>query len=179
MPFCTKCRTFIPDGVDVCPGCGNSRAQRSQTQTQNPPAPPPKKRRGNSFLGKLFATMDYTDSYDSQDIKQHTNIALLSYIGPLLIFPLIFARKSPYAMFHFCQGLMNTVIGILYVLFFSLISSFLTQGILPLLLILLFALTVVFPVFAVVGIVNVFAKRGRTLPWFGRIRLHKILFKNL
>ena len=131
------------------------------------------------FFKKIFNTEDVTQSFDSNDISSNRNNAMLSYLGPLLIIPLIIARKSKFAMFHFCQGLMNTVFCVLYTVIFPEIINLLPDIIGVLLLIPFFAFLAVFPISLVLGIVHSLKGKAVTLPIFGRINLMRLLFKNL
>lgn len=185
MPYCSNCRTYIPDGVDTCPKCGTKDARYTS-------APPPtqstsygqqnipKARKPFVELIKIiFKTEDITYGFNSSDISTNSNNAVLSYLGPLVLIPLITSRKSKFAMFHCCQGLMNTVFGVLYVLVVPVIFNILPDLITLFLLIPYFVFLVVFPVSLVLGVVHALKGKAITLPVFGRIDLMRVLFKNL
>ena len=119
MPYCSNCRTYIPDGVDTCPKCGTKDSRYSNV----PPVNSASQNRKNSFLPqnalfeflrKIFKTEDVTSGFNSSDISKNLSNAVLAYLGPFVIIPLIIARKSKFAMFHCCQGLINTVFGLLF-----------------------------------------------------------------
>ena len=82
-------------------------------------------------------------------------------------------------MFHCCQGMMNTVFGLLYALVVPMILNILPGLITLLLFIPYFVFLAVFPVSLVLGIVHAIKGKAITLPVFGRIDLMRVLFKNL
>ena len=48
---------------------------------------------------------DYSDEMDSEDVSKNRLMAVLAYIGPLVIVPLLVAKDSKFAKFHTNQGL--------------------------------------------------------------------------
>lgn len=184
MPYCSNCRTFIPDGVDTCPKCGTKDPRYSTAQQINPPPVQPtvSSGSGKSFvqlLKKILKTEDKTATFDSSDISTNSNNAVLAYLGPLAIIPLITARKSKFAMFHCCQGLMNSIFGVLYLIIMQEVLNFLPSLLALLLLIPSFIVLALFPISLLLGIVHAIRGKAVTLPVFGRIDLMRILFKNL
>jgi len=186
MPYCSNCRTFIPDGVDTCPKCGTKDSRYTTS------APPPTqstsqgqqniseaKKTFIELIKKTFKTEDVTYGFNSSDISTNSNNAVLAYLGPLVIIPLITSRKSKFAMFHCCQGLMNTVFGVLYAIVGPMIINAVPAIIGLLLLIPYFVFLAVFPVSLVLGIIHAIKGKAITLPVFGRIDLMRVLFKNL
>ena len=59
----------------------------------------------NQTVDKFFNTADYTESFHPQDIAQNKVMAILSYIGILVLIPVFAAKNSAYAKFHANQGL--------------------------------------------------------------------------
>ena len=49
-------------------------------------------------------TTDSTYEFDQKDIEQNKVMALLSYLGILVLVPLLGAKGSKYARFHTSQG---------------------------------------------------------------------------
>lgn len=185
MPYCSNCRTFIPDGVDTCPNCGTkdsrytSAPPPTQSTSQGQQNIPKAKKSFVELIKKIFKTEDVTYGFNSSDISTNSNNAVLAYLGPLVIIPLITSRKSKFAMFHCCQGMMNTVFGLLYALVVPMIFNILPDLITLLLIIPYFVFLAVFPVSLVLGIVHAIKGKAITLPVFGRIDLLRVLFKNL
>ena len=48
---------------------------------------------------------DYSDEMDGDDVNKNKLMAVLAYIGPLVLVPLVAARDSKFAKFHANQGL--------------------------------------------------------------------------
>ena len=55
---------------------------------------------------------DYSDEMDSDDVTKNRLMAVLAYIGPLVLIPLIVARDSKFAKFHANQGLILFLLAI-------------------------------------------------------------------
>ena len=55
---------------------------------------------------------DYSDEMDSDDVTKNRLMAVLAYIGPLVLIPLIVARDSKFAKFHANQGLVLFILAI-------------------------------------------------------------------
>ena len=191
MPYCSNCRTYIPDGVDTCPQCGTKDTRYSNV-------PPPtqttshshSQSRGQSkfsqikqtvitFIKKMLHTEDVTHQFDNNDIMKNTNNALLAYFGPFIIIPLLKARTSKFAMFHACQALMNMALGFLYFTVAPLILGLIPDILLILLILPYLFFLAIFPIGWVVGIINAYKGKAKTLPLSGRVDLMSVLFKNL
>ena len=186
MPYCSNCRTYIPDGVDTCPSCGTKDSRYTNTNTNTSTSMQSTRssfsQSGNPFVRffkKVLRTEDVTHMFDSSDISSNRNNAILAYLGPLMIIPLITSRKSKFAMFHFCQGLLNMIFGFLYILIAPELLNLLPGIIAILLLIPFFLFLSLFPISIILGIVHSVKGKAITLPIFGRINLMGKLFKNL
>lgn len=182
MPYCSNCRTYIPDGVDTCPKCGTKDSRYANVPPPTQSAMGSQQKMSKSFvqvLKKIFKTEDVTYGFDSSDISTNSNNAVLAYLGPFVIIPLITSRKSKFAMFHCCQGLMNTVFGLLYITIVPMILNAIPSIVTLLLLIPFFLFLTVFPISLILGIVHAIKGKAITLPVFGRIDLMRVLFKNL
>ncbi|MEX0918446.1 MAG: hypothetical protein WDZ85_00530 [Candidatus Paceibacterota bacterium] len=95
--------------------------------------------------------------------NKHTAMAVLAYIGPLVIIPYLTARDSSFVKFHIKQGL---VLLSLWIVIWVL-SMFMWR--LSLLIQLLNLITLIL---AILGIVNVLQGRERELPIIGAWAKH-------
>ena len=59
----------------------------------------------NQTIDKITNTADYTDSFHPQDIAQNKAMAILAYLGILVLIPIFAAKNSAFAKFHANQGL--------------------------------------------------------------------------
>lgn len=173
MAFCKNCGNSIPDGATFCSHCGTpvydttSQAQTQQHQygTQQ-----------NNFLN----SDDVTAEFDPMDIKENKVMAVLAYIGLLVLVPIFAAKDSKYARFHATQGLNITVLSvaqaIIYYILATIISIIFRGSIIfgvggVLLTILGFIntiLSIAFIVLAIYGIVNAVHGKCKKLPIIGK-----------
>ncbi|MBR4726601.1 MAG: zinc ribbon domain-containing protein [Clostridia bacterium] len=109
------------------------------------------------------------EGYDPQDIQDNRIMAVLAYIGWLILIPLFARRDSPFTRFHCNQGL---------VLALAWLGIFVLRGILvgslglPLSF-LFFLLSMAVVVFSVIGIVNAVQGQAKELPLIGSLRILK------
>ena len=55
-------------------------------------------------MSNIFNTPDTTASYAAADVQNNKVMAVLSYIGILVLIPILAAKESPFARFHANQG---------------------------------------------------------------------------
>lgn len=166
--FCPKCGKELSNDTKFCDACGASTAETGNSSG------------GASFEDKmknLGNTTDHTGEFDSGDIERNKVLSLFSYLGILLLIPLLATNNSKYARFHVNQGLILFIVeiawgvisGILNVIFaltnvtalvvlFSVVSGLVS--------LLLFVL-------AILGIVNAVTGKAKELPVIGKFRLLK------
>ena len=128
MPYCSNCRNYIPDGQTQCPNCGITSEKKNMTRTTqsvSPPSAPIQKKNFKTF----WAGKDLTDTFSQTDIESNRWYALVSYLGPLIIFTFFSFRRtgSKYAFFHFGQSLSFLINWVLFFLETSLLLE-ITQG---------------------------------------------------
>lgn len=64
-------------------------------------------------VGQIKAEIDdYSAELDPEDVKNNKLMAVLAYIGPLVLIPLLLAKGSKFAKFHTNQGLILFLLGI-------------------------------------------------------------------
>ena len=57
---------------------------------------------------------DYSDQMDPDDVSKNRLMAVLAYIGPLVLVPIFAARDSKFAKFHANQGLILFLLEIIF-----------------------------------------------------------------
>lgn len=171
MSFCSKCGTRIADGSKFCPSCGNATESPVAAQPSAPqqapvtptapsaPTPPPAVEGG----------------FDAKDIEQNKKMAILAYLGILVLIPILGAKESPYARYHANQGLILCIAAILYSVAYSILSSIIlaiSWRLYWLVSILGFA-GLVFAVLCILGIINAANGQAKELPFIGKYRILK------
>lgn len=167
MEFCGECGTKMDEGVKFCPGCGAAAEIPVQQGAQQ-----------SDFSAKLQDfnnTADTSAQYNSQDVTSNKAMAILAYLGPLVLIPWLAAKDSRFARFHANQGLVLCIASIA----FSIVYSILSAIILAISWRLTFIVTIigliglVFMVLAIIGIINAANGRAKELPLIGKIRILK------
>jgi len=166
MAYCPNCGAPIEESAGFCGKCGASTAPSAgQENTTSKFAQPTEAQ---------SAARD--DGFDPADVEQNKVLALLAYIGPLFLVPLLAAPKSPYARFHTNQGIVlfianvavNIAVGIVSVILGAII------GFLGTLISLVGTLaSLAFFVLAILGIVNAWTGKAKELPVIGTIKILK------
>ncbi len=164
MAFCKNCGTSLPEGATFCSSCGtpvdNAQATQQAPVTNQPV------------------------TAEQADIQNNKVMAVLAYIGILVLIPIFAAKDSKYAQYHAKQG---TTLWVLY------LAYLIATGIIKFLLGLIFKPTTIlgivvavnpivgavsmifnlasifFLVLAIIGIVNACKGEEKELPLIGKI----------
>ena len=161
MAFCKNCGTALTENEKFCHACGTPVDNSVDVGEK---------------LKEMSATTDNTALFDPTDIAHNKALAMQSYLGILVLFPIFGGKHSPFARFHANQGLLliiaNTAYGIteaLIIAFFNLLHPVLGT----LMGVLLSMGALVFTAAAVLGIINVIKGKATTLPFIGKFKLIK------
>jgi uncharacterized membrane protein len=124
-------------------------------------------------MSNIFNTPDTTANYSAADIQNNKVMAVLSYIGILVLVPIFAAKDSPFARFHANQGLIlflaEVIFGVANVIL-TVIFAFL--GPIALLWsIVAFLVYIAFLVLLILGIINAAQGQAKELPLIGKIRI--------
>ena len=60
---------------------------------------------------------DYSGEMDSNDVSKNKFMAVLAYLGPLVVIPIFAAKKSKFARFHSNQGLVLFILAVICSIF--------------------------------------------------------------
>lgn len=164
MAFCPNCGTPHRDDALFCASCG-TRLGAS--------APPPKAESGG-LIDQIKNAPDHTADFDSTDISQNKGLAILSYIGILVLIPIFCAKHSKFARFHANQGLI-LVIATAAVNVANCIFTALTYAWWPFVLleIPVALLSLAMTALMVLGIINAARGKAKELPFIGKYRILK------
>ena len=114
-------------------------------------------------------------AFDSADIEQNKVMAVLAYIGPLVLVPILAAKDSKFAKFHANQGLTLFICSFVYCIAVFIISFILysISDWLGFFVHILRLLNLAFLVLAVLGIINAVNGQAKELPVIGKFQLLK------
>ena len=101
--------------------------------------------------------------YDEKDINDNKVMAALSYIGILVLVPLIASKESRFAKFHANQGVILLAIEV---------AAYLLSYI-PVIRIVAYAVELLTLVFSIIGIINAVKGEAKELPYIGHFRFIK------
>ena len=122
-------------------------------------------------VNSFFDTPDTTAEYEPKDIQDNKIMAVLAYIGLLLLIPLFAAKNSKFARFHVNQGLPLMIVG----LAIGIIS--IPLGLIPIVRIItsiIFGLAgLCVLALAILGIVNAATGKAKELPLVGKFKILK------
>ncbi len=115
------------------------------------------------------------------DAQANKLMGVLAYFGPLVLVPLLAAKESPFARFHAGQGLVLVIGEVVYSILYRIITAILSAllfsrvgvGIYSVISILLGLVSLIFPVLAIIGIINAAKGKCKPLPLIGNITLLK------
>ncbi len=164
MAFCSQCGTQLTDGAAFCPNCGTAVG----------PAPQQKQaaQQGPGLVDRIKNTKDFTEEFDTADIEQNKALALLSYLGVLVLIPIFCAKHSKFARFHANQGLVLAIASAATGILTSLCGILLRiTWFFWLLEVPVVCLGLGVTAMAVLGIINAVRGKAKELPFIGHIRI--------
>lgn len=98
MAYCVKCGAKVKDGTMICPQCG----------AEIPNLPP------ENYQMQYHSSYASADHFDQNEVRQNKGMGVLSYIGILVIIPLLAGdKKSEYLKQHVNQGLVLSILSVL------------------------------------------------------------------
>ena len=170
MPLCSKCGAQYDDSANFCPNCGTANPRTYRNQESGSQG-----RGAQNFFNSFFNTHDTTADYDKADIEKNQLMAILLYLGILVLIPILAAKDSKFARYHANQGLILLVAEAIWVAATRLISfivGLLNIGLLSFLFGVVVCLLSLVPlVFVIFGIYNSAAGKARELPFIGKFRI--------
>ncbi len=126
-------------------------------------------------MSNIFNTPDTTASYSAADVQNNKAMGILSYLGILVLIPILAAKESPFARYHANQGLVLLLCEVGFSvasMILSVIFAFL--GPLALLWTLVsWLVSLAFLALLILGIVNAAQGMAKELPLIGKFRILK------
>lgn len=126
-------------------------------------------------MANILDMPDTTSYYSKSDIEGNKLMAVLSYIGILVLVPILAAKDSPFAKYHAAQGLnllivdvawcivsgiVSLIFGLIGVTFLSVLWTIVT-----------WLVGIALFLMMVIGIINAAQGRAKELPLIGGFRI--------
>ncbi len=193
MAQCRNCGQELDPNSAFCQSCGTPIAMQAEQPTpppeqpyqqqyqQAPPPPPPGQNyqqyqqappphgQGPAFMN----TPEATAQFHPQDIQNNKMMAVLAYIGILVLVPLFAAKESPFAKYHTNQGLVLFIIEIAGIILLSILTAIMSWRLLILSSLLSLIFSLAFLAWSIIGIINAAGGKAKELPLIGKIKLLK------
>lgn len=187
MAFCQNCGAKLEEGVKFCPNCGSAvegntagkngtaGADSTRTSAAQTNGSANEKKNFEETIQDLNDTEDTTDQFDQADIQQNKVMAVLSYIGILVLVPILGAKDSKFARYHANQGLLLLIASAAYNIALRIVNAILYAISWRLAFIgtILSVVSIALFVLMIIGIVNAANGRAKELPVIGKYRLLK------
>ena len=163
MIYCIKCGEKAEDGMKFCPRCGAPLPEMSGAE--------------KTHEERKRTAADGAGYFSEQDVKANKAMGVLSYLGILILIPLLAGDKqSEYVRFHINQGLVlflvSIAVDILDGRWFWGFQSWFAQRMLNLSWA-LDILSLILFVLMILGIVYAVRGEKRELPVIGQIHIWK------
>lgn len=119
----------------------------------------------------LNDTKDITDEMDEDDIANNKAMGILSYLGILVLIPILTAKESEFARFHANQGLVLLISYVVVIFACGILTNIPYLG--WMFSIARYLVYVAALIFAIIGIVNANNGKAKELPIIGHLKLIK------
>lgn len=175
MAFCSNCGTQL-DENNVCPSC-SAKAEQSAANNNSQGSQP----QANLFQ-KISNTSDTTANYDAKDIADNKIMAVLAYIGILVLVPMFAAPNSKFARYHTRQGFTLFLLDIGLVIINFLLGLIKTtryvwgipyQGTPGIVIFIGWLISLPLLALSIIGIINAATGKAKELPVIGKFTLLK------
>ena len=118
--------------------------------------------------------MEENITIDPKDAQDNKLMAILAYLGILVLVPIFAAKESPFARFHANQGLILLIVEIaVYIVFYILAIALALSGFWWLISLISFVVYLGILIFVILGIVNAAKGEAKELPLIGKYRILK------
>ena len=126
-------------------------------------------------FSELNNTKDSTSEFSQQDINSNKVMAILAYLGILVLVPIFAAKDSKFARFHANQGLVLFLAEIAFYIVLTIVSAIILaiSWKLYFIITILSLVWIVFLVLAIIGIINAAQGKAKPLPLVGNMQILK------
>jgi uncharacterized membrane protein/ribosomal protein L40E len=166
MAVCKTCGASLSEEVKFCPRCGSPMSAEENGAASGGA------NRSSSFNKQTFDDMmnteDVTANMDPEDIQKNKVMAVLAYLGFLILIPIFTATDSRFARYHVGQAINLWAAEVILSLIVSIFKWIPVIGVI--IRILSWIVGIVIFVLAVLGLVNAVQGRAKALPLVGNIK---------
>lgn len=166
MKYCVSCGNPVDDSAKFCTVCGAAvkTAEDAPKDAAENPSGAARESKVDEAVNRLTNTADTTSDYAVDDINKNRIMAILAYIGILVLVPLFAAKDSPFARFHTNQGLLLLILHLIgWALSFIPYIGWVICGI----------INIACFVFLILGLINAVKGEAKELPLIGKYRILK------
>lgn len=183
--FCSKCGTEIYDGVIFCPKCGNPVTPMPVNSSMNVES--------EEVFNDLFEedtpkASNGRETHVDTQVEDNKFMAVLSYIGFLVLVPIFGCKDSKFVQYHASQGLslsvctfvystcswiITMILGVFFKPSYNFLLGYVPNPLVSIVSIILGLGSILFIVLAIMGIVNAVKGECKMLPVIGKLDLLK------
>ncbi|MDR1222577.1 MAG: hypothetical protein LBL07_06820 [Tannerella sp.] len=112
--------------------------------------------------------MAENSTVDPKDVQDNKVMAILAYLGILVLVPIFAAKESPFARFHANQGILLFIVSIVfYIIYYILLFT------VPVIALIFSILSIGILILAIIGIINAAKGEMKELPIIGKYSILK------
>lgn len=169
MAICKNCGAELAEGAKFCTSCGSPVDAPAEEKVEQETAEKSKveskvEDAADKVKAVIDSGIDHSAEFDEKDKADNKVMAILAYIGILVLIPIFAAPQSKFARFHSNQGLILCIVWILVAI----------VGRIPLLgWIIRLVGYIACIVFAVKGIISANNGEAKEIPYVGKFKLIK------
>lgn len=164
MAFCSKCGKNVSEDMKHCPNCGAPLSSSDNVINT-----------ATDAFKKFNETKDESANYSKEDASDNMFMAILCYLSFLVFIPIFAVKDSKFVRFHANQGLVLFVVELAVGVVIKIVD--IVIGGIPvigwLFGLIAWAISALFLVISIIGIVNAVTGKAKELPVIGGIRLLK------
>lgn len=118
MGYCSHCGALVTANTNFCQCCGNKIQSNEKRDYEYATS-----NEGCNYTNDSI----HTKEYRSEDVENNKLMAVLSYLGVLVLIPYMKAKDSPFVRFHVQQGCTLFVCQLVYIVLYYVLTQIKVQ----------------------------------------------------